>query len=84
MKAHGNAIPPPAAVELHTFTFRLRGHGQDIPAVTVRAENEKKAFREAYKSCKSFELPGWSLACVETGTSQPAVEFHDGAKKKRA
>lgn len=84
-KAEEQVLASPPPEELHTFTFRVRGHGHDLPAGTVQATNERKAFREAYKWCTAFELPGWSLVCVETGTSQPAVQFIDPeGEKKRA
>lgn len=58
------------------FVFRLQGHGQDIDAGTFRAETEEKAFKEARKGCKRFELPGWRLVCVTTGTSEGAATVY--------
>lgn len=63
--------------ELKQYTFRVRGHGHDIPGVQVEAESEQKAVKEALKACKPFSLPGWELFCVETGTSQAIAEFID-------
>lgn len=61
--------------ELREYTFRLRGHGQDVPAGTAWAQDEEKAFAKAFKACKRFELPGWVLFCIETGTGLPVVKL---------
>ena len=63
--------------ELKDFHFRLKGHGQDIDAGTYRTEKEEQAFREALKNCKRFEMPGWSLHCTDTGTSQSVALAYD-------
>lgn len=68
--------------ETKRYTFRVRGHGHDIPGVSVDADSETKAIREALKACKPFNLPGWNLVCVETGTTQPVVEFIDHDNNK--
>ena len=61
--------------EMRRYTFRLQGHGQDLPAGEFLAEDELKAFAKAFKSCKRFELPGWLLFCVETKTTLPVAKF---------
>lgn len=61
--------------EMREFTFRLRGHGQDVPAGQFMAVDEEKAFAKAWKACKRFELPGWVLVCAETGTALPVVKL---------
>lgn len=71
--------PPP----VYPFTFRLQGHGMDVPVGVYHAENEHKAFAMAFKACKSFELPGWTLVCVESGTRQGAVEFVDHTRESK-
>ncbi len=63
------------------FTFRLRGHNQDIPAGTYMAEDEYTAFKMARQKVGFLEFPGWSLHCVDTGTTAPAVEFMDDREK---
>ena len=69
--------------ELHKFTFRLRGHGQDVPAGVYEAETIEKAFKAALKNCKPFSIPGWELFCIESGGAMPAAEFIDGQEKVR-
>lgn len=59
--------------ESREYTFRLQGHGQDLPAGTFNATDENAAFKKALKNCKRFELPGWVLHCVETKTTLPVV-----------
>jgi hypothetical protein len=61
--------------EARSYTFRLRGHGQDVPAGTFMAVDEQKAFNKALKACKRFELPGWVLFCIETSTALPVVKL---------
>lgn len=65
----------PSAPETKTFTFRLKGHDQDLPVGAFEAYEEARAFSEAFKHTKRFELPGWTLYCVETGTSLPVVKL---------
>jgi hypothetical protein len=59
--------------EMRDYHFRLQGHGQDIDAGTYKAESEEKAFKEARKACRRFEIPGWRLVCLESGTSEGAA-----------
>ncbi len=61
--------------EMRNYTFRLRGHGQDIPAGEFMAQDEEKAFAKALKACKRFELPGWIMFCIETQTALPVVKL---------
>lgn len=70
-------IPKPQPKARNPYTFRLRGHGQDVPVGQWVEESEQKAFKKAFTACKNFELPGWVLFCVETGTGQAVVEFID-------
>lgn len=60
---------------LKHWSFRIIGHGHDLPAGEFRAMDEDRAFEAAFKACKRFELPGWTLRCVETGTSLPVVKL---------
>ena len=69
--------------ELHKFTFRVRGHGQDVPAGEYMAETIDNAFKAALKNCKHFTQPGWELFCVESGGSMPAAEFIENGEKVR-
>lgn len=59
------------------FSFRLIGHGQDLDGGTYNAEDEEMAFKQARRKCSFLELPGWSLRCIETGTTVGAVEVYD-------
>jgi hypothetical protein len=78
---HGRgAAEKPKKPEPTDWHFRLIGHGRDIDAGVVNAVDEREAFKRALKMCRKFELPGWSLKCVETGTAQGVVElkrYHD-------
>jgi hypothetical protein len=84
MRADEQDAPQPKP-EPKNFTFRVQGHDQDVPVGTFTAEDEGKAFTQAFRACKGFELPGWRLVCTTTGTSQPvvkAIEYGERGEKK--
>jgi hypothetical protein len=55
-------------VEKCEYHFRVRGHGQDVPAGSVFATSPERAFKAAGRRfTKNFALKGWELWCAETG-----------------
>lgn len=79
----GGILKTPEPPPLKPFTFRIAGHGHDLPVNTYEAEDEHKAFKMAFADCKHFELPGWRLVCTTTGTSQAVAEFIDRSETNK-
>lgn len=67
--------------EIKTWTFVLlpRDQEKSIPVGAFPYLTEEQALGKARRECAALTLPGWRLACVETGNVFPAVAFVDAS-----